>query len=100
MDPSNQVYLSAISAWEIAIKYRLDRLPLPADPRHYIPEQREKHKILPLEVDEESALNVGHLPDIHQDPFDRMLISQALIKGMVLVTPDRTIHKYPLRYLW
>jgi PIN domain nuclease of toxin-antitoxin system len=99
-DPTNDVYLSVISVWEIAIKWGLKRLSLPGDPRHYIPRQRDKHRIEVLELDEESALQICHLPNIHDDPFDRMLISQALVKGMVLVTPDKLIQRYPVRYDW
>ena len=100
IDPSNEVYLSVISAWEIALKHSLGRLPLPADPQQFVPRQRKKHRIRSLALDEESALNIARLPDIHGDPFDRMLISQALIHGLVILSPDKLIQKYPVRFVW
>ncbi len=99
-DPANPVFLSSASAWEIGIKNALGRLPLPAPAGRYIPEMREKHRITPLPLDEESCLRVGQLPSLHRDPFDRMLICQAISHGLTLLTPDETIHRYPLRCLW
>jgi PIN domain nuclease of toxin-antitoxin system len=66
----------------------------------YIPEQREKHGIQSLLLDEASSLQVSSLPKVHNDPFDRMLISQALIHGLTILTPDELIKKYPVRILW
>ncbi len=99
-DPANEVFLSAASAWEIAVKHRLGKLPLPAALDEFVPVQRAAHGIEPLTVEEESALHVAKLPDLHRDPFDRMLVAQALVGGLVLVTPDDTIRRYPVRTLW
>ena len=99
-DPANEVFLSAASAWEIAVKHRLGKLPLPTAPDEFVPVQRAAHGIEPLAVEEESALHVAKLPDVHRDPFDRMLVAQALVGGLVLVTPDETIRRYPVRALW
>ena len=99
-DPANEVFLSAASAWEIAVKHRLGKLPLPAALDEFVPAQRAAHGIEPLTVEEESALHVAKLPDLHCDPFDRMLVAQALVGGLVLVTPDDTIRRYPVRTLW
>ena len=99
-DPANEVFLSAASAWEIAVKHRLGKLPLPAGPAEFVPAQRAAHGIEPLAVEEESALHIAKLPDLHRDPFDRMLVAQALVGGLVLVTPDDTIRRYPVRILW
>lgn len=98
--PDNDVYLSVVSEWEMAIKYRLGRLPLPENPQQYIPEQREKHAITSLSLDEESTLHILRLPEIHRDPFDRMIVSQALVHGFAIVTPDEFIHQYPARVIW
>lgn len=98
--PENEVFLSAASAWEIAVKHRLGKLPLPAPPEEFVPAQRAAHGIEALPVDEEAALQVAKLPDLHRDPFDRVLIAQAIVGGLVLATPDDPIRQYPLRTLW
>jgi PIN domain nuclease of toxin-antitoxin system len=98
--PENEVYLSAASAWEIAVKHRLGRLPLPQAASDFVPAQRAAHGIEPLDIDEAAALHVARLPDLHRDPFDRMLVAQALVLGLVLLTPDPAIHQYPARTLW
>lgn len=99
-DPGNEVFLSAVSAWEIAVKHRLGRLPLPSPPETFVPAQRTAHGLEPLPVDEEAALHVAKLPDLHRDPFDRMLVAQAMVGGLVLLTPDDQIREYPVRTLW
>ena len=98
--PDNDVYLSVVSEWEMAVKYKLGRLPLPENPQQYIPDQREKHAIASLSLDEESALHIIRLPEIHKDPFDRMIVSQALVHGFTIVSPDEFIHQYPARVIW
>ena len=98
--PANSVYLSSVSAWEIAVKHSLGRLPLPEPPERYVPEQRRARGIDPLPLAEEVALHLTRLPLLHRDPFDRMLICQALIGGLTLVTPDPEISRYPVRTLW
>jgi PIN domain nuclease of toxin-antitoxin system len=99
-DPANEVYLSAASAWEIAIKYRLGKLPLPAPPDEFVPTQRAAHGIDRLDIDETASLHVAKLPELHRDPFDRMLVAQALVEGLVLLTSDPAIRQYPARTLW
>ena len=99
-DPANEVLLSAACAWEIAVKHRLGKLPLPAPPEDFVPAQRAAHGIEPLPVDEEAALHVAKLPDLHRDPFDRLLVAQALVGGLVVLTPDEPIRQYPVRTLW
>jgi PIN domain nuclease of toxin-antitoxin system len=100
VDTGSEVFLSAASAWEIAVKHRLGKLPLPASPGDFVPAQRAAHGIDPLPVDEESALQVAKLPDLHRDPFDRVLVAQAIVGGLQLVTPDESIRQYPVRTLW
>jgi len=100
LDPENERYLSIASSWEIAIKFSLGKLTLPADPGQFIPEHREKLAADVLPIDEESVLHMTRLPMLHRDPFDRILISQALIHTMIFVTPDVRIAKYPIRVAW
>ncbi len=99
-NPGNEVYLSAVSAWEIAIKHRLGRLPLPEPPHRFIPRQREFHEIRSLPIEETAVLQLARLPDYHKDPFDRMLICQAIAHGLTLLTPDPAITQYPVRTEW
>jgi PIN domain nuclease of toxin-antitoxin system len=100
LEPANERYLSASSAWEIAIKYALGRLSLPMRPETHVPMVREKSGIGTLRVDEESALYAARLPRLHADPFDRILVAQAMVHGMVILTPDDAIAQYGVRVLW
>ncbi len=99
-DPENAVYLSSLSAWEIAVKHRLGRLPLPESPRRYVASRREWLGLEPLTLHEAAAALDARLPPIHHDPFDRGLVSQAIFHGMTIVTPDEAIARYPVPILW
>ncbi len=99
-DPANAVYLSALSTWEIAIKYRLGRLPLPESPEPFVASRRRRLRIEPLPFDERDAAHDGVLPPHHRDPFDRGLVSQAILRGLTIVTPDPVIARYPAPVLW
>ena len=99
-DPANEVYLSTASAWEISIKHGLGRLYLRVPPEEYVPEQRRLHRVGPLPISEASALEVGKLPNLHRDPFDRLIVSQAIVEGLEIVTPDRLIKMYPVSVVW
>jgi len=100
VEEENEGYLSAVSTWEIAIKHTLGRLPLPASPERYIPDQRAKHDIAFLPLQEEATLSLKRLSRIHKDPFDRMLICQALVHDLVILTPDPLISQYPIKTIW
>ncbi len=99
-DPENEVFLSAVSAWEIAVKHALGKLPLPRDPVTYIPEKRAQHAIAPLPLDEAAALFASKLPPLHADPFDRALICQAIAAGLTILTPDEAIRRYAVPTAW
>ena len=100
LDRDNERYLSAASAWEIGIKHAAGRLPLPERPDIFVPMIREASGIASLDIDEESALFAGKLPGLHSDPFDRMLVAQAIVHGMTILTPDPEIEQYAVRVLW
>ncbi|MCG5051514.1 MAG: type II toxin-antitoxin system VapC family toxin [Myxococcales bacterium] len=99
-DPDNEVFLSAVSAWEITVKQDLGKLPLPRAAAAFVPEERARHAIVPLPLSETEALAVSKLPQLHRDPFDRMLICQAVMGGLTLVTPDPLVTQYPIATLW
>lgn len=96
----NEVFLSAASAWEIAIKHAAGKLPLPVAPQSLVADERERLGVASLAIDEESAMHVARLPDLHRDPFDRLLIAQALVHGLTILTPDPQISQYPARVVW
>lgn len=100
VSPANEVFLSTASSWEISIKFGLGKLPLPEDPARYVPRQREAAGFAALPIDEDAVLQVHRLPPHHRDPFDRLLVSQALAGGLILATNDPLIEAYPVRTLW
>lgn len=100
LDGSNETYLSVVSAWEIVVKHGLGRLPLPEPPERFVADQRERHGIAPLALDEVAVLHLSRLPRLHRDPFDRMLVCQAIAGGLAILTPDDRIARYPVRCLW
>ncbi|MDJ0554232.1 MAG: type II toxin-antitoxin system VapC family toxin [Microcoleaceae cyanobacterium MO_207.B10] len=95
----NEVYLSSVSVWEATVKYQLGKLPLPEPPETYLPKQRNLHQISSLPLDESSVLQLAKLPLLHRDPFDRMLICQALQNGLTIATVDAAIRAYPVNVL-
>ena len=99
-NPSHEVYVSAVSAWEIVTKHAAGRLPLPEPPDRLIQTERRLRGLEALPFDEESALHGLKLPALHRDPFDRMLVAQAIAHGLAIVTPDQSIAQYPVRTIW
>ena len=99
-DPSNDVFLSSVSAWEIALKHSIGKLPLPRPPQELVPDQRQRHEIQPLPLDETAVLFGAKLPELHKDPFDRMLICQAITGSLTLLTPDPLIKQYAVATAW
>ncbi|MFQ4140353.1 type II toxin-antitoxin system VapC family toxin [Nodosilinea sp. PGN35] len=93
-NPDNEVYLSAVSIWEVIVKYQLGKLPLPETPETYLPKQRDLHQIASLDLNESSVVQLAKLPPLHRDPFDRMLICQALANQLTIATVDTAIRAY------
>jgi PIN domain nuclease of toxin-antitoxin system len=100
LSSGNEVYVSAASAWEIVIKAGTGRLIFRDAADRFVREQREAAGFAPLPIDEESALHVSRLPILHRDPFDRMLVSQAIVHGLTILTPDPLVTQYPARTAW
>lgn len=98
-DSANEVFLSVVSLCEIIVKHQLGKLPLQYPPETYLPEQREKHLISNLNLDEASVKRLVNLPSLHRDPFDRMLICQAIEHDLTIITVDSNISAYPVTVL-
>jgi PIN domain nuclease of toxin-antitoxin system len=98
-DPANMVFLSAASVWEAVIKHATGKLPLPLQPAVYLPQQRQAHRIDSLPVEESSLAVLANLPSLHRDPFDRMLVAQAIHYGLTLVTVDPLVKAYQVAVL-
>jgi PIN domain nuclease of toxin-antitoxin system len=99
-DPANDVHLSAVTAWEIAVKHALGKLPLPGPPSVFVPEARVRLSFAQLPLSEAVAVSLERLPRHHDDPADRLLICQALLGEMTIVTPDPKIRQYPVATEW
>jgi PIN domain nuclease of toxin-antitoxin system len=92
--PDNQVYLSSVSVWEIVIKQGLGRIRLPDNPADWLQAYVTQYGLLPLAIEHSHALTIRDLPPKHRDPFDRMLVAQAVCEGMTLATADQAISQY------
>jgi PIN domain nuclease of toxin-antitoxin system len=90
----NELYLSAASAWEIAIKHSLGKLRLPEMPLHYLPARMNTLRTLALSIEHAHALHVSTLPMHHRDPFDRLLIAQAQLEDLPILTADPLFDRY------
>lgn len=93
-DEANDLVLSAVSAWEIAIKHALGKLELPSPPEAYVPDRMASSGVSALAVSHVHALGVASLPRHHRDPFDRLLISQATIERLPVLTADPVFEQY------
>lgn len=99
-DGANDVYLSAASSWEIAIKTSLGKLKLPEPPERYVPRRLAAQGMRGLPIEHVHALRVASLPPLHQDPFGRMLVAQAQVEAMSLLTVDENIAAYDVEVVW
>jgi PIN domain nuclease of toxin-antitoxin system len=99
-EPANIIYLSSITCWEIGVKYRIGKLPLPVEPKVFIPETMRDHQTHKLDLTSQDTFHLQALPAFHKDPFDRMLICQAIENGLTILTPDEHIRRYPVKTLW
>ena len=97
--PSSAVYVSAVTAWEVAIKRALGRLPVPPNVAAWLPTELSANGFRTLPVTVDHAAAVEHLPLYHRDPFDRLLIGQARLEGLTIVTGDRAMERYPVPIL-
>ena len=98
--PENAVFLSSVSAWEISVKWSMGKLSLPYPPPQFIPRERKRHFINKLPFSEKDTFHIASLPAIHKDPFDRMLVCQAIEHDLTILTCDQYIRQYPVQMLW
>jgi PIN domain nuclease of toxin-antitoxin system len=94
LDPGTDLFLSAASAWELAIKHALGKLPLPEQPDRYVVDRLRRTRTSPLAITVAHAVHVAALPPLHRDPFDRMLVAQAQLERLPIVTADRQLAAY------
>ena len=93
-DPENEIWISAASAWEIAIKAGLGRLKMKEAPEVCLPREMKRSGFRPLGVSHAHALTVRTLPPLHMDPFDRLLVAPARLEGLILLTADQVLSGY------
>ncbi len=96
----NTVYFSAASSWEIAIKCAIGKLKLPESPDRYVPRRLASQGMVGMSVEHVHALRVASLPDHHRDPFDRLLVAQAQLESLALLTTDPLIAAYKVETIW
>ncbi len=96
---NNEVFVSYVTAWEIAIKYGIGKLKLPDVPEIWFPDRLRRTGFLQLPIEMRHALRVYNLPPLHKDPFDRLLISQAEVENLTLVSEDPRFSAYRVKLL-
>jgi PIN domain nuclease of toxin-antitoxin system len=99
-DPESELFFSAASAWEIAIKFAAGKLRLPLPPVAFVAQGMAEDRVAALPILHAHALHAGELPPHHRDPFDRLLIAQARIEGLTLLTADRDLAPYDVPIHW
>ena len=99
-DSGNILLLSVVSAWEIVIKNKLGKLTLPEPVEQYIPSRLVSNRFESLPIQMSHVLQVGSLPNIHRDPFDRILIAQSQVENLPIVTIDQQITQYLVQTIW
>lgn len=99
-NPTFDIFLSSASCWEISVKFAIKKLSLPSPPEKFIPELCDTYNIEFIPIEAKEALYIHKLPFLHADPFDRMLVSQALMREMTILTPDPLIEQYAVRVEW
>lgn len=92
--------LSDTSVWEICLKWQAGKLRLPTTPRMWIEDQARLWKLERLRIAPEALYRTSELPDLHRDPFDRLLVAQAISEGLSIATPDPAIRAYPVATIW
>lgn len=95
-----EIYLSAATSWEVSIKARSGKLNLPGRPDEYIASRTAQQGLRLLPITHLHTWRTNDLPLHHADPFDRLIIAQAILEKMTVLTSDRTFEKYPVEMIW
>ncbi len=98
--PDNEIYLSAAVVWEISIKLKIGKIKLRIDLDTFIANSIQKYYFMPLPITIPHTIQIYNLPDIHQDPFDRILIAQSQVEDISLITSDSLIKQYETKIVW
>ena len=96
----NDIYFSAVSAWEMSIKIRLGRLSIEEELEPFIIKQLSENNFSTLSITIFHSIYTSKLPDIHKDPFDRMIVAQSQVEDMPLISKDKNIKKYKVPVVW
>ena len=99
-DPENVLYLSYVSVWEVQIKSQLGKLKLPTPLPDMLNNQISTNQLNLLSVELQHIFGLSNLPPHHKDPFDRLLISQAIHEQLILLSDDNVIRRYPIPTVW
>ena len=99
-DSGNTIFFSVASAWEIVIKAKLGKLPLPEPPETYIPSRVNYYGFQILAIEMKYVLHISKLENHHNDPFDRLLIAQSQIDRLPIITVDKKISLYDVAVIW
>ena len=99
-DPSNELHVSDVSVWEVVMKHSAGKLPLPDEPRTWIPDKFSHHKFKSLSLEQSAIYRSGEMPKVHADPFDRLLAAQAMEEGMTILSPDTPLSLLGASRVW
>jgi PIN domain nuclease of toxin-antitoxin system len=99
-NPNNKIFFSVASAWEIIIKVGTGKLNIPEEPNNYINSRVTDNRFEILQIELPHVLEVVNLPDLHRDPFDRIIIAQSQVTGMPILTIDRLVIQYAVDVIW
>ena len=94
------IYLSVASLWEIAIKYAIGKLDIPVPPMQFVPKRLARDSITALSIEARHALYVAELPRYHDDPFDRLIVSQSIQQDIPILTADKQLQSYDAEIIW
>jgi PIN domain nuclease of toxin-antitoxin system len=99
-NPDNTVFFSVVSAWEITIKQGTGKLTLPEPAETYIPSRLKSNQFSTLPVHLFHVLQIASLPDLHRDPFDRLLVAQSQVESIPIISIDQFVVQYPVTVIW